>query len=50
MMQVFPNNTCKYSETTEDLSSDSPNIPHHLFCQQQFAKIMRLQYFPTNII
>ena len=38
----FPNNACKYGETTtKDLSSDSP---HYLLYQQQFAKIQPLHF------
>ena len=41
----FPNNDCKYGKTTtKDLSSDSPNIPHYLLYQQQFAKIQPLHF------
>ena len=34
----------KYSETTEDLSSDHLTIPHYLLHQQQLAKILPLHF------
>ena len=37
---------------TEGLSSDQThqNIPHHFLLQQQFAKILPLQYFSVCVI
>ena len=43
--EIFPINTHKYSETTEDRHQIHQNIPHHLLRQQQLAKILPLQYF-----
>ena len=44
--KIFPANAHRCSVSSDQTNQ---NIPHHLLHQQQFAKILLLQYFPRAV-